>query len=89
MDLARLVVGHCPEAYSDATVKKRFIAALFQGAGWADPWSTPLPKPRETNILLLLRALSNAFQTSTTVGDGAWVQDVRTSGMINLVMLQY
>ena len=53
----------------------RFFAALFDGAEWADPWNPlPLPKFRETNILLLLRALANAFKEDTTIGDGAWVK---------------
>lgn len=40
------------------------------------PWDQPLPKSRETNILLAMRAVANAFQENTPVGVGAWVAPV-------------
>lgn len=76
MDLSRLVVGHCPSAFAEPNVKQRFFTAIFQGASWFEPWVSPLPKPRETNVLLLLRALANAFQDTTTAGDGVWIKSV-------------
>ncbi|THG97700.1 hypothetical protein EW026_g4355 [Hermanssonia centrifuga] len=39
---------------------------------WNEPWSSPLPKSRDTNVLLLLRGLANAFQDDTTLDNGAW-----------------
>lgn len=76
LDLTRLVIAYAPESYANGSeLTSRFFAALFDGAEWADPWSPlPLPKFRETNILLLLRALANAFKDDTTVGDGAWIK---------------
>ncbi|RPD66480.1 phospholipase A-2-activating protein [Lentinus tigrinus ALCF2SS1-7] len=76
MDLSRLVLAFCPTAYVDPPLRARFFAALFKGAGWNEPWSTPLPKSRETNLLFLFRSLANVFQDGTTLSDGAWVQEV-------------
>ncbi|KAI0780583.1 phospholipase A-2-activating protein [Trametes elegans] len=76
MDLSRLVLAFCPTAYADPALRTRFFAALFGGASWKEPWSSPLPKQRETNTLFLLRALANVFQDGTTLKDGEWVQEV-------------
>ncbi|KAH9901463.1 phospholipase A-2-activating protein [Cubamyces lactineus] len=76
MDLSRLVLAFCPTAYADPALRSRFFAALFKGASWNEPWSSPLPKQRETNTLFLLRSLANVFQDGTTLKDGAWVQEV-------------
>ena len=77
MDLSRLVVAFCPTAYEDQALQTRFFNALFAGAGWSEPWSSPLPKPRETNLLFLFRSLANFFQDGVKIGDGTWTQDVR------------
>jgi phospholipase A-2-activating protein len=50
---------------------ERFVQALFKSSEWTAPWSSPLPKVRETNILLVLRTLANAFQEGTGPG-AAW-----------------
>ncbi|KAI0636627.1 phospholipase A-2-activating protein [Trametes polyzona] len=76
MDLSRLVLAFCATAYADPALRSRFFAALFKGASWNEPWSSPLPKQRETNTLFLLRSLANVFQDGTTLKDGAWVQEV-------------
>ncbi|KAH9945813.1 phospholipase A-2-activating protein [Epithele typhae] len=76
MDLSRLVVAHAPSAYADSAVRARFFAALFHGASWAEPWSSPLPKSRETNMLFLFRALANAIQENATAGDGKWLEEI-------------
>ncbi|KAI0672866.1 phospholipase A-2-activating protein [Trametes maxima] len=76
MDLSRLVLAFCPTAYADPALRSRFFAALFKGASWNEPWSSPLPKQRETNTLFLLRSLANVFQDGTTLKDGEWVQEV-------------
>ncbi|EJF66161.1 phospholipase A-2-activating protein [Dichomitus squalens LYAD-421 SS1] len=75
MDLSRLVLAFCPTAYADAALRARFVAALFGGAQWSDPWVSPLPKPRETNLLFLFRSLANIFQDGVVLGDGVWVQE--------------
>ncbi|EMD38180.1 hypothetical protein CERSUDRAFT_82424 [Gelatoporia subvermispora B] len=76
MDLSRLIIGFCPDAYADPAVRSRLITALFKAAEWNDPWSQPLPKQRETNTLFLIRAFANMFQESTKLGDGKWVVDL-------------
>ena len=82
IDLARLVIGFSPGSYSKPEVRARFFEALFQGAEWQEQWSTPIPKMRETNMLLLLRALANAFQEESTIGDGAWIKFVCGVGLL-------
>lgn len=76
MDLSRLVLAFCPTAYSDPTLRSKFFTAVFNGASWNEPWTSPLPKPRETNLLFLFRSLANVFQDGTVLTDGAWVQEV-------------
>lgn len=76
IDLARLVIGFSPKTYEDANLRKRFFDALFFGAEWQEKWAVPIPKMRETNMLLLLRALANAFQEDAVIGNGAWVTQV-------------
>ncbi|EAU88837.2 phospholipase A-2-activating protein [Coprinopsis cinerea okayama7 len=72
IDLSRLLIGYCPEAFASPGEKEKFIEALFQSAEWNAPWTSPLPKHRETNILLLLRSLANAFQEGTEI-NGEWL----------------
>ncbi|KAI5120473.1 hypothetical protein M0805_006493 [Coniferiporia weirii] len=73
IDLARLVSGYCPSAYANPAVAAQFYASLLKAAEWDVPWDVPMPKSRETNVLLALRAIANAFQESTPVGVGDWV----------------
>ena len=77
MDLSRLVSAFCPTAYADAALRARFVTALYTGAHWNEPWTSPLPKPRETNLLFLFRSLANIFQDGVVLGDGSWVQEAR------------
>ncbi|KAI0782211.1 phospholipase A-2-activating protein [Abortiporus biennis] len=76
MDLSRLVVGYCSNLLADTAIREKFISALFHGADWSEPWQIPLPKPRETNVLLLFRALANGFQDDTIIGNGVWVHQI-------------
>jgi phospholipase A-2-activating protein len=59
-----------------AGMRERFIKVLFKAANWMAPWTMPLPKYRETNVLLLLRTVANMFQDGTPIGEGTWVGDV-------------
>ncbi|KII89092.1 hypothetical protein PLICRDRAFT_40733 [Plicaturopsis crispa FD-325 SS-3] len=79
IDLSRLVIGYCPNAFPAAGVREQFLGALFKAAEWSAPWSVPVNKSRETNVLLLFRALSNAFLEGAPVGEGAWVKQVLES----------
>lgn len=49
------------------------FVALLRASEWDLLSETPLPKARETNILLTLRALANAFQERTSLANGDWV----------------
>ncbi|THH03422.1 hypothetical protein EW145_g6267 [Phellinidium pouzarii] len=73
IDLARLVSGYCPSAYADSAVAEQFFTSLLKAAEWDAPWETPIPKSRETNILLALRAVANALQEGTQPSTVDWV----------------
>lgn len=72
IDLSRLLAGFCPSAFATLGLKERFFEALFKASEWDVSWALPLPKHRETNILLLFRTVANVFQEGTTF-DGTWV----------------
>ncbi|KAJ2927584.1 hypothetical protein H1R20_g9510, partial [Candolleomyces eurysporus] len=72
IDLGRLLLGFSPGVFSTSQVKEKFIEALFKASEWDVPWTSPLPKARETNILLLFRSLANAFQEGTKL-DNTWL----------------
>ena len=75
IDLSRLLTGFCPTAFDTPELTQRFLDALLKAAEWSAPWSPPLTKARETNILLLLRTLSNMFQENVSFG-GACIAKV-------------
>lgn len=67
-----------PAAYGEPGQGLEFFNALLDAAEWSEPWSPPLPKSRETNLLLALRGIANGFQvpdSHTSTMD--WVQPVR------------
>ena len=76
IDLARLVIGYCSDAFSEPDEKQKFFTALFGAAEWTSRWTVPIPKTRETNGLLMLRGVANAFKEDTDLGDGLWAKDV-------------
>ncbi|KAF5358106.1 hypothetical protein D9756_001377 [Leucocoprinus leucothites] len=65
IDLCRLLAGFSLDAFSGVGQLERFVETLFKAAEWTAPWSSPLPKARETNILLVLRTLANVIQDQT------------------------
>ncbi|KAG6880255.1 hypothetical protein C0992_001823 [Termitomyces sp. T32_za158] len=72
IDLSRLVTGFAPEALEVAPgLKEKFIEALFAASEWNASWSLPLPKAKETNMLLLFRTLANIFQEKISLS-GTW-----------------
>lgn len=75
IDLGRLLSSYCPRVYADPAHALNFFHALLDGAEWGVPWETPLPKHRDTNVLLALRALANGFQDSINPQDTNWVQE--------------
>jgi phospholipase A-2-activating protein len=72
IDLSRLLAGFCHSAFATIGLKDRFFEALFKASEWNTSWALPLPKHRETNILLLFRTVANIFQEETSL-DGTWV----------------
>lgn len=76
IDVARLICGFCHGSYADPSVGSNFIRALLHAAEWNEPWEKPLPKPRDTNVLLVLRAIANVLQEATPVGGDVWLKDV-------------
>ncbi|KAG8737727.1 hypothetical protein FRC12_017041 [Ceratobasidium sp. 428] len=77
VDLIRLLIAYSPVTFESPATSQKLIDALFEASEWkSTPWPDPLPKHRETNVLLTLRALSNLFQVSskwTITGTGPWV----------------
>jgi len=77
VDLLRLLIAFSPNTFEAPTTSQKLIDALFEASEWKSmPWPTPLPKHRETNVLLTLRAFANLFQVSSqwkVVGTGPWV----------------
>ncbi|KAF8912027.1 phospholipase A-2-activating protein [Gymnopilus junonius] len=78
IDLSRLIIGE------SALLSDRFIDALFRAAEWEAGWAPPLPKARETNILLVLRTLANAFDEESgkdlsAGGSSSWSDNVLES----------
>ena len=83
IDLARLLVGYCPDMFQNSDVKERFHNVLFKAADW----DSPLPKIRETNTLLVLRAMVNAFQKGTKAAE-PWVRQVRHLTLVQVPVLR-
>jgi phospholipase A-2-activating protein len=83
IDLARLLVGYCPEMFQNGDAKEQFYKVLFEAADW----NSPLPKIRETNTLLVLRAMVNAFQEGTKA-DEPWVRQVRYLSLVQVLVLR-
>ena len=78
IDLARLVCGYCPDAYADPSIAAHFLTSVLHAAEWDTPWQEAggagaMPKYRETNVLLALRALVNAFQECTAISAGTCI----------------
>jgi phospholipase A-2-activating protein len=78
IDLSRLVIGYNPGAFAAPNTSERFLGALFKAAEWDEPWASSLTKHRETNTLLLLRTLANAFQEGSPFAEADVAKKVRT-----------
>jgi phospholipase A-2-activating protein len=61
IDLGRLILAFCGPTFSTPRLREKFVEALFKASEWNTPWSSPIPKTRETNTLLLFRSLANVF----------------------------
>ncbi|TRM58573.1 WD40-repeat-containing domain protein [Schizophyllum amplum] len=73
IDLTRLLAGHCLNLFRSPAQKERLFSALYKAAEWGAPWTPPVPKARETNVLLVLRTAANVFQDGTTLSTEPWL----------------
>jgi hypothetical protein len=80
IDLARLLSGFC----ADRIDNNAFFDALFRAAE-LDNGTSSSSKAKETNVLLVLRTVANAFQEGTKTSDGAWIEKVHSHGVCVLV----
>ena len=78
IDLSRLVTAYCAAASAAPGDRERFFTCLFKASDWSTVASgrVPIPKPQETNILLLLRTLANCFTDGTPINEGDWANQV-------------
>jgi phospholipase A-2-activating protein len=78
MDLSRLVVAYCADAYAPPGRREQFFACLFKASDWTEVQSRAeaMSKAQQANILLLFRTIANCFQEGTPVAEGQWVAQV-------------
>lgn len=85
IDLGRLMVAYCANTPCSPEDREKFFDRLFNASEWSSVVSleSPMLKPQETNVLLLLRTITNYFQEGTPVNDGRWVQQVKQSAFLS------
>jgi phospholipase A-2-activating protein len=76
IDLTRILIAFRVGVSAPAGTRERLFQCLFKAAEWDATWSLPLSKTKQTNILLLLRTISNAFQDGSPIAEGTWVNQV-------------
>lgn len=77
IDLARLIVAFAPQSlHADPGLGDRFMDALLRASDWDEHWTPPMTKPKERNILLLLRSIANALQEGAKFENIAWALKV-------------
>jgi len=73
IDLARLIVAFAPQSlHTKPGLGDRFMDALLRASDWDEHWTPPMTKPKERNILLLLRTIANALQEKAKFENIAW-----------------
>lgn len=75
IDLSRLVIAFGAGTSAGPEVMSQFFQALFTASEW-DAWTLPLSKTKQTNVLLLLRTVANAFHDDSPIAEGTWVFQV-------------
>ena len=83
IDLARLLSGFCADRIDNNT----FFDALFRAAE-LDNGTSSSSKAKETNVLLVLRTVANAFQEGTKTSDSAWIEKVHSHGVRRELLTQ-
>jgi len=76
IDLSRLVIAFGAGKSADSETRARFFQVLFNASEWNAAWSLPLSKTKQTNILLLLRTVANAFEEDAPISEGTWVSQI-------------
>lgn len=77
LDLARLIVAFAPQSlHTDTVLGDRFMDALLRASDWDEHWTPPMTKPKERNILLLLRTIANALQEGAEFEKITWALKV-------------
>jgi len=76
IDLSRVLIAFRAGVPAPAGTRERLFRCLFKAAEWDGTWSLPLSKTKQTNILLLLRTISNAFQEGSPIAEGTWVNQI-------------
>jgi phospholipase A-2-activating protein len=76
IDLSRLMICFRAGVSSNPGIRERLFQCLFKASEWDATWSLPLSKTKQTNILLLLRTIANAFQEGAPIDEGTWVNQV-------------
>lgn len=73
IDLARLIVAFAPQSlHTKAGLGELFMDALLKASDWDEHWTPPMTKPKERNILLLLRTIANALQENAKFENITW-----------------
>jgi phospholipase A-2-activating protein len=76
IDLLRLVLANNPSAFKSVSSKDAVLSTLLKAIDVNAPWDAPLPKPRDTNLLLVLRTLANMFQAPSGLVPAPWTSTV-------------
>jgi len=76
IDLSRLLIAFRAGVPAPVGTRERLFQCLFKAAEWDGTWSLLLSKTKQTNILLLLRTISNAFQDGSPIAEGTWVNQI-------------
>lgn len=86
LDLGRLVVAHCANTPTVSGNREKFFDLLFNASDWSSVVSrgSPMSKSQETNVLLLLRIITNCFQEGIPVDDGRWVLQVKEFALLSI-----
>lgn len=72
IDLLRVVLANNPAALKSVKDKQTILSALLGALGIDQPWEMPLPKARETNVLLVNRTIANMFVPQAGSLPAAW-----------------
>lgn len=85
IDLGRLLVAFSGPAFKAPGLREKFVEALFKASDWNTPWTSPIPKTRETNTLLLFRSLANVFGEKVDL-PSSWMVKVSPLYLTNVRM---